>query len=225
MRFAKERLQKREAGFTLIELLAVIAILAILGGIIAASVTGKSSDARHIAAKEDVQILATTFDLFVNDLNEFPNRRDRNTKNHYKLLFTGIADDGTPHTSLVMLDQQGLNISETNPLDTADFPLTTRDNIYNHFVVNGREYPKRPEHGNNAKLSGWDGSYIKSGENMLDPWGNSYIIAIRALGNDRYRIFVFSAGEDRIPNTDPVVDTHIVGDDIGMVWETRLKTN
>ncbi len=223
MRILNEKLRKGQAGFTLIEMLVVLAIIGVLGGIIAVSVAGKGSDARRTAAEENVKVLATNIDLFVSDMDEFPNRKDEDTRNYYKLLFTGIKPDGTPHTALVMADQQGLDISQENPLDITDFPLATRDNIYNHFVTNGREYPQTPKHGNSPKDSGWNGSYMKSGGDMLDPWGNSYLIFIRALGNDRYRIFVLSAGEDRLPNTNPAVDTHIDGDDIGMMWEVRLK--
>jgi len=59
-------------GFTLIELLVVIAIIAALAGVVAPAVFGHVSDARHSAAKSQVEIFALALDSYNLDNDYYP---------------------------------------------------------------------------------------------------------------------------------------------------------
>ncbi|MBI2450222.1 MAG: type II secretion system protein GspG [Candidatus Nealsonbacteria bacterium] len=212
---------KNERGFTLVELMVVVAILAVLAGIIFVAITSSSGKARYAAAKTDVEEMQKALEMFTGDLNEFPTRLNKTTADQYTLLFTGMYD-GAAQISVTMNDLQAADKSQANYLDLTDFPLANRDNLYSHFSINGREYgkyvgnPENPSHG-------WHGSYLKLKGTMYDPWGNSYIVTFKSLGDGSYRIFILSAGEDRVLDTDPATATGIDDSDIGITWIGRPK--
>ena len=209
-------------GFTLIEMLVVLAIITILVSIAALGVGGAIERSRVGAANSDIKVFETAFDIFRVDNEESPNRKDSSNENYYTLLFTGQSNsDGTALTAPIMKDKQDTDNSQSGVLDTTDFPVIKRDNLYNHFSINGRSYPKFKEHGSKGAAYGWGESYLKLSGTMLDPWGNSYIIAFKDQGDGTVRVFILSAGPDKILDTDPASAAVIDPVDIGITCLVR----
>lgn len=209
---------REEKGFTLIELLVVMVVLSILASIVIINIPRAAERAAVTAASSMVnEIQEKGVDYFVATVRELPNRKDASNENYYLLLYTGQKNDGTPLTAIMMGDKQGVDKSETGVLDVVDFPLAKRDNLYHHLMVNGRSYPEWKE----KKLFGWDQSYLKLKDDMLDPWGNSYLVFFIDQGNDTVRVFILSAGPNKILNTDPAAEAIVNPNDIGVTWIIR----
>lgn len=213
---------QKQQGFTLIELMVVVAIIAILVSIFTIpNVMGATERSRVAIANSDIDTIQQAMDFFSTSNGELPNRKDSSTKNYYSLLYTGMASNGAVLTAVKMENGQGEDQSQAGVLDTADFPLNKRDNLYHHFIVNGRSYPVYREHGEKGASYGWRESYLKLKTSMLDPWGNSYLAVLNNLGDGTVRIIILSAGGDKILDTDPATATIISPNDIGITWITR----
>ena len=68
----RTRSVSRRSGFTLIELLVTIAIIATLAAVVAPALFGNIGDARHNAAKSQLQILMLALDAFRLDNDSYP---------------------------------------------------------------------------------------------------------------------------------------------------------
>lgn len=208
---------KNEKGFTLIELMVVVTILSILASIIAVNISGSVGRTALTTASSTVDEIQLGIDLFSAEIRELPNRKDISTKNYYTLLFTGMDSDGTVLTAVMMEDKQGADKSQAGVLDIVDFPLAKRHNLYYHLVVDSGFYPRCKEN----KGYGWCESYLKLKGDMLDPWGNSYFVIFRDLGDGTTRAYILSAAANKVLDTDPATDERISPDDIGVTWITR----
>jgi general secretion pathway protein G len=62
----------REAGFTFIEIMVVIAILALLAGLIVPKIMGRTDDAKRTAAKVQIRNLENALSLYKLDNGTFP---------------------------------------------------------------------------------------------------------------------------------------------------------
>lgn len=67
-----QRRQSRRHGFTLVELLLVLAILAILAGIVLPKLSGRTEQARVSAAKAQIATFGTALDAFEVDNGFYP---------------------------------------------------------------------------------------------------------------------------------------------------------
>lgn len=222
MKRLKNFFKESQGGFTLIEILIVITIIGLLVGIfVVPRVAGVMADGRIITANADIKHLQEAADYFYLDNDEFPNRKDASTARYYTLLFTGMAENATPLAAVKMENQQGADNSQTGVLDIVDWPLVKRDNFYYHFMVNDRFYPAFRERGRGATY-GWRESYLKLNGSLLDPWGNSYLVTLKNLGDGTTRIFILSAGPNKVLDTDPAAADIISPDDIGVTFIARL---
>lgn len=77
---------RREKGFTLVELMVVIIILAILTGIAIPSYLALRSRARESATRSEMANIGTALELYMADLEEYPDAADWATAG------TGAAD-------------------------------------------------------------------------------------------------------------------------------------
>jgi general secretion pathway protein G len=68
----RTRSVSRRSGFTLIELLVTIAIIATLAAVVAPALFGNIGDARHNAAKSQIEILVLALDAFRLDNDSYP---------------------------------------------------------------------------------------------------------------------------------------------------------
>ena len=70
------RKNMKTKGFTLVELLLVLAILAILAGVILPKFVGRTEQARQAAAKTDIHMLEAALDAFEVDTGRYPSSEE-----------------------------------------------------------------------------------------------------------------------------------------------------
>ena len=66
----------RQAGFTLIELLLVLVILGILAAIVVPKFSGRTEQARQVAATTQIATFGTALDAFEIDMGHYPNGKN-----------------------------------------------------------------------------------------------------------------------------------------------------
>lgn len=68
--------RQREAGFTLIELMIVLFILGLLAALVAPRLMGRVGMAKQKTAQTQIEMLATTLDLFHLDVGRYPTEEE-----------------------------------------------------------------------------------------------------------------------------------------------------
>jgi prepilin-type N-terminal cleavage/methylation domain-containing protein len=189
-------LRRDARGFTLLEITIVLAVMAILGLILAPSIVSFLNQSRLARAQNDVRTIGDAVVDFVEDNGFHPQ-----------------WGDGQRLTRIVLLVSPGA-IGEAQP--GAEGWLNTQpdaiDLISNQLVNNrpsfgGTGYPlKTPMSG-----AGWNGPYL-SAHVQEDPWGTRYVINVQHLSNsidameadglqEKRAVWVLSAGPDGIFDT------------------------
>ena len=134
-----------QKGFTLLELLAVMAVVAILAGIVTTSIGGASEDSKDAQAIQDSTTLMTAAATYFSDqigaettftedlavLNVFPNAIQKISSRWPEDFVTSIyrdvfpPDDATMVTEIIFLDKEGavltVVVKETN--EAVDFAV------------------------------------------------------------------------------------------------------
>ena len=92
--------RQREAGFTLIELMIVLFILGLLAALVAPRLMGRVGMAKIKTAQTQIQMLATTLDLFHLDVGRYPTEEEG-----LKILYT--KPDNLPDLERPLSGQAG----------------------------------------------------------------------------------------------------------------------
>ena len=169
-------------GFTMLEVVMVIALLAMLAGILAPR--GKDLEAARIArATTDVQSLAQALLTFESTVGTWPTMDASGRVDRLRVLLSGAR------------------MPTTNPW-TAGHQFwswaagSTGDLLQNHLVTNtprGQAAQRYATTGSTA----WSGSYVA--HCSLDPWDRPYVANVLvgySTGVNDCRMFVLSAGPD-----------------------------
>ncbi len=199
----------RSAGISFVELLVVVAVLALLAGLIAPVLSGGTEQARVKRASAEVLTIAEALRRFHVSTGGWPTLDAQGERDTLHLLVSGPAlptsdpwGDGSTWWSWI---QQG-----------------QADLLDNHLFRNrpkGQSTHTYPTGGS----SGWRGPYLEPAP--LDPWGRPYVVNVVCTWSDstsQYRrMWVLSAGPDGRFQTEASAGptAAIAGDDIGLlVW-------
>lgn len=153
MNLTRSRPRRRPAGFTLIEMIVVIAIIAVLAALVAPNVFRNVGDARHNAAKSQIEMLGLALESYRMDNGGFPTSEQGLT-----------ALRSLPATGEPPRNWKGPYLRRTVPMDPWGRP-------YN-YIVPGRANPtsydlytlgqdgKVGGEGEDADVTSWDGPVV-----------------------------------------------------------------
>ena len=196
---------KDKGGYTLIEVAAVVAVTATLAAVVIPVALDKIEKSKLATAKSDVQALAAGVGSLFADTGEWP-ARNASASNSLYALRTGT---NTGDLFSASDDPAAGTWGQTSAAATTDI-------ANDHLVVN------EPFDQTTNVYSQWSGPYTDSLLDKQDPWGNNYLIWVRAMwdsGTTQYG-WVISAGPDGTMDT--AADSAQVGDDdIGIVLYSK----
>ncbi len=169
---------KGTGGFTPIEIVIVLAIVAILAGILTPTLTRYVGDSRIRNAEADVQAIAGAIGMFYGDTA------------HWPIWQSGNATKASDVDFDILVSSDGETPSAG---DASAWTTSNLDNIGDQLVDNV------PSHTTTAgDRRRWRGPYIE--KVLADPWGKKYMVNVQYLqpGNvgGANPVFVFSAGPD-----------------------------
>lgn len=201
------RQQAVEHGFTLLEITIILAVIAILGLILAPSVLNFLSQSRQARAQNDVEVLAEAVFDFFRDNGFFPQFADAGRTQPLRLLVSpGAAGDAQPGA-------EGWIDADASRID-----LIANQLVNNRPSYGGVGYPLKTA----ASTSGWNGPYLDTDVDA-DPWGNRYVINVEFLSvmptavefggtQEKRAVWALSAGPDGIFDTPyPTTSLQLIG--------------
>lgn len=185
-----------QRGFTLLEITIILAVIAILGLILAPSVLNFLSQSRQARAQNDVEVLAEAVFDFFRDNGFFPQFADAARTQPLRLLVSpGAVADAEPGA-------EGWTDADASRID-----LISNQLVNNRPSYGGIGYPLKTA----ASTSGWNGPYLDA-EIDADPWGNRYVINVEFLSvmptavefggtQEKRAVWALSAGPDGMFDT------------------------
>ena len=187
---------RRQDGFTLLEITIVLAVIAILGLILAPSIVSFLSQSRLARAENDVRTLAHAVEEFVRDNGFHPQWADGSRTEKIQLLISdGALGEAQPGAEPWLTTQ-------ANSID-----LISNQLVNNRPSFGATGYPLK------TALSGvgWNGPYLSSHPES-DPWGNRYVINVEHLSaglgaveadgvQEKRAVWALSAGPDGVFDT------------------------
>ncbi len=203
-------MRESAAGFTLIEWVVVLAVIALLAGLIGPGFMSRLANTKVEAAQRDVTVIGEAIDQLYVHLEVWPARNAA----------------GTDHTITTLVS--GASLPVANPWgDSSYWAIVSGgavDLIDNQLWLNkpaGTAAASYPISGFKA----WHGPYLEHVRN--DPWGRPYVVNVNAGystdASSHRRLRVLSAGPDgsfQTPATAGLNDV-VSGDDIGFLVALR----
>lgn len=195
-RSSRSRPTRDARGFTLLEITIILAVIAILGLILAPSIVNFLNQSRLVRAQNDVQLLAEAVRDFFSDTGFFPQWADAERTRRISLL---VSAGAVPE---VQSGAEGWAVVAPDSIDRI-----TNQLINNRPSFSGSGYPLKGL----SSGSGWNGPYM-SADLLADPWGNRYAVnvaflsvmpdAVEADGYQQKRaVWALSAGPDGVVDT------------------------
>jgi len=211
-------LKMGKKGYTLIEVAAVVAVTSTITAVAVPIVVDMKDRNKLSAAREECQKIAGAIADFVHDTGQWPAYYGTGTGstylNYWHVLRTG-AETGNLGTGHDPVNAATL----WNEADPAKIDL-----LENHLV---KDCPRGTCPGaylNTVKLA-WKGPYSESFIKKTDPWGNNYLVYVKAMytpttettgGENKQYGWIISAGPNGTLETD-VIHSYLQGDDIGVM--------
>lgn len=178
----------REAsGFTLIEIVIVLAIIAVLAGILSPSLTRFIGDARIRKAEVDTRNIGAAISMMYGDTG------------HWPIWSSGTATGAGDTKFDILVSNDGTKPDESGSLTvtTGPWPTANSDDLDDQLLNNAPSYPT-------TGRQAWRGPYLESVQ--ADPWDSKYMINVKFLQpaniGGRKPVFVISAGSNKLVETD-----------------------
>ncbi len=193
-------------GFTLLEITIILAVIAILGLILAPSILNFLNQSRLARAQSDVEALARAVTDFFQDTGFFPQFADAERTRKIRLLVSGGA-----------VGQARPGAEPWLEVSPGAIDLIANQLINNRPSFGPVGYPLKTGVG----TSGWNGPYL-SADLQSDPWGNRYAIDVEFLSvmpggveadgvQEKRAVWALSAGPDGVFDTPyPTRSTQLV---------------
>jgi prepilin-type N-terminal cleavage/methylation domain-containing protein len=168
---------RTRSGFTLIELLTVIAIIAILMGLLLPALNAAKNAAKKTQAKNDEIQIVSAVKSFNTDYGVYPVDTTTTGTNDWEYGGPNAGTGGSSHNQyLINVLRADTNASDTLPSGQLPTAINTRQTIYLDVpYVKNTAAPK-----GGLGTGSEAGSYYKSGEGgeWYDPWGVPYIVDV-----------------------------------------------
>lgn len=203
----RRRQAGQQRGFTLLEITIILAVIAILGLILAPSVLNFLNQSRQARAQNDVEALAEAVAEFFSDSGFFPQFADSARTRPLRLLVSpGAVGEAEPGA-------EGWLDADASRIDMISNQL-----LNNRPSYGGTGYPLKTA----ASTSGWNGPYLDA-EVDADPWGNRYVINVEFLSvnpgavefgsmQEKRAVWALSAGPDGVFDTlYPTTTQQVIG--------------
>jgi prepilin-type N-terminal cleavage/methylation domain-containing protein len=168
---------RKRSAFTLIELLTVIAIIAILMGLLLPALNGAKRQAQKVQAKNDLTQFVTAIKAFYTDYGAYP--IDSTLAGQAKDAEYGDPAGSVSNSDLVNVLRADINTSDTLSSGTGTpLSINTRQTVYLDVP-----YVKELTAPKNGLGNGKETSSFNTGGKAgvwYDPWGEPYIIVVDA---------------------------------------------
>jgi prepilin-type N-terminal cleavage/methylation domain-containing protein len=182
----------RSAGFTLIELLIVIAIIAILIGLLFPAFKGVQDQAKRTQAKNDLTQIVTAVNAFYTEYGRYPTTQ---TTDYI------YGPGGTTHNNALFNELQGCpTTGAVPPTCSANSTLNTRQIVF--ISPPAVKNPANPRSGIATQATSIKSISVAIGD-FVDPWGTPYNVEIdgdynNSVPNPYGALSVGGAGADPV---------------------------
>jgi prepilin-type N-terminal cleavage/methylation domain-containing protein len=166
---------RTRSGFTLIELLTVIAIIAILMGLLLPALSAAKNAAKKAQAKNDVTQLVTAVKAFYTDYGVYPVDPGNTVTGNSKDAEWGDAGGIRPISDVVNVLRADLTVGDTISSGSSPLSINTRETIY--LDVPFVKVLTSPKNGLGTGKETGNSNGSKGGQ-WYDPWGGTYIVCI-----------------------------------------------
>lgn len=217
-------------GFTLIEIIFVLAIVAVLAGILVPLAISSLGDSSKQKTRSDQDAIAAALTSFRKDVNRWPDNNSTTATLNFAVEYLLVADNATTGISSTILTSEcPTEAAASFFATTACTASTASHNAFNHLGINnpngnvtegdastGDYDPKK-----------WKGPYAaKFGP---DGFGQAHVIYMKGIDKSNTSVatvgtrgWIISAGFDGILQT-KATDTTLSADDIGFIYCTSCQ--
>ncbi len=176
-----KKITGHRSGFTLKEIVIVLAIIAVLAGILTPTLTRYVGDSRFRKAEADTRAIAAAMAMMYGDTG------------HWPIWVSGTATKASDTAYNILVSNDG----DTPALDTGITEWDgTAEDFTDQIIDNDVSYPTT---GRRA----WRGPYME--KLTADPWGSKYLANVEFLQPSEVGgakpVFVISAGPNKLVET------------------------
>lgn len=205
-------------GYTLIEVAAVVAVTGTLAAVVVPIAVDKTNEGKLAAAKQDCVQIGNAIAGFYKDVGFWPAYDGTDSPTAASLVILEVLRSGSETAVLG-------GATTHDPINAATMwtgvgaSTTKIDILENHLV---KDNPKGDADGYREANFNWKGPYIGSLASKRDPWGNNYLVYVKAMhtastgdATKQYG-WIISAGPNGILET-AITAKDLAEDDIGVM--------
>lgn len=222
----------KKQHFSLVELLTVIAVIAILAGILIPTVGAVKESGRATQALTEAKGIHLAITSFYNDHKYLPSK-DASNGTTNDIVYWGTVDAATPaaNASVKITEMTALNASYLNLFDRLCY--VDRSDAKNAATDDAKTFNKKAKKYLNAAPA-YFGADTSTTNSIRDPWGRPYIVYLDTNYNEQIedivsefgvagntlndRVAVISLGKNTVPSGGLAVNK-VEAEDLCTTWQ------